>query len=175
MNDKAASWSIRKARPEDLDALLQVYDEAVVWLNAHGITTQWGTTPVSSRVHVVKEITGLIDFGCVAEADELLGFIAFNSKPDSAFAEFIDIETLMSATYVHSLVARRTQQARGIGVALLRYAEENARAMGHETFLLSCYAENPKLIAHYESFGLTRCGVAYENGRGEQLFRKDIR
>jgi len=36
-------WTIRKAVPGDLAAVLRLFDEAVAWLNSWGNTVQWGS------------------------------------------------------------------------------------------------------------------------------------
>jgi GNAT superfamily N-acetyltransferase len=167
--------TVRKATPDDLGDLLTMYDEAVEWLNARGITDQWGMTPVTERPCLVNEIASLIDCGYVAECTEILGFIALNDEmPDDA-AEYAGNLSLTSGLYIHTLVARGVPAARGAGALLLQYAEGIARNTNSSFLALTCWAGNPRLVQYYKSRGFERCNAINENdGHREQLFLKRL-
>jgi L-amino acid N-acyltransferase YncA len=95
-------WRIRKATSDDLPAVLQLYDAAVVWLNAQGITEQWGTTPVSERSHLVAEISDFLHYGMVAEDTDIQGFIAVNSVTPDDFSFHAEPLAVMDGGYVHT-------------------------------------------------------------------------
>lgn len=167
-------WTIRKATLDDLPAILQLYDDAVAWLNARGNTEQWGTTPVSSRPHLVIKMAEYIQFGAVAESEELLGFIAVDINTPEPFAQLIGQEAVENSCYVRTLVASRTPAARGVGASLLRWAEQYTREQKKTCLRLDCWADNPRLVSYYESVGFVRCGEHDDNDYREQLFQKRI-
>ena len=173
MTTRINDWRIREATPGDLPAVLQLYDEAVAWLNAQGITEQWGTTPVSERPHLVEEISEFLNYGMVAEEVEIQGFIAVNFNTPDYFPSYAEQPTMMGGGYVHTLVARRTPAARGVGADLLRWAEQHTQKQGKRYLRLNCWAGNPKLVAYYESRGFVRGGeVACENWWGQLLEKR---
>jgi GNAT superfamily N-acetyltransferase len=164
---------IRRSTPDDLPAVLQLYDEAVAWLNAQGITEQWGTTPVSERPHLVKEISDFLGYGMIAQGAEIQSFIAVDFTTPDYFPSYAEQPTVMAGGYVHTLVARRKPIARGVGADLLRWAEQHTQSQGKNYLRLDCWAGNPKLIAYYERRGFVRCGqVAGENWWGQLLEKR---
>ena len=154
--------------------MLRLYDEAVIWLNARGITEQWGTSPVSSRLHLVDEIAGFLQHGTVAEDTEIQGFIAVDFATPDYFPSYAGQPTVMDGGYVHTLVARRMPTARGVGADLLRWAERHTQGRGKAYLRLDCWAGNPKLVAYYERKGFMRCGKVTGEDRWEQLFEKRL-
>ena len=169
-----SGWRLRESKPDDLYAVLQIYDEAIVWLNTQGITEQWGTTPVSERPHLVKEISDFLHYGMVAEDDQIQGFIAVNFITPDYFAPYAQQPAVMDGGYVHTLVARRMPNVRGVGADLLGWAEKYTRGQGKAYLRLDCWAGNPKLIAYYESRGFVRCGEVADGNRLVQLFEKQL-
>ena len=140
-------WRIRPSGAGDFEAVMGLYDEAVIWLNERGITEQWGVTPVSSRPHLVAEIQGYLNDATVVENDasELLGLIAV-AFPAPEAAE-------SNVAYIHSIVSRRTPDARGAGAALLQWAEETAKKHGLNALRMARWENNPKLVAYYQNLG----------------------
>ena len=158
MTPQATPWRIRQTKPTDLAAVLQLFDEAVAWLNARGITDQWGTTPVSVRPHLVTEVQGYLDYTVIAENgedenSELAGFVAVSLTVPPEMAPHLSEEAARGGAWVESLVARRMPAARGAGATLLRWAEQHALAHGKMYLGLSCAASNPRLVEYYEGRG----------------------
>ena len=173
MTLRSTPWRIRRTKPNDLAAVLQLYDEAVAWLNARGIPDQWGTTPISERLHVVAEVCESLDFGAAAELDGLAGFIAVNTAVPTEVASLLG-EQVSQAAWVHSLVARMTPEARGAGAALLRWAEAYALGQGRTCLGLGCWAGNTRLVSYYEGVGFRRIGEMGEQERRGAVFVKTL-
>ena len=55
--------SIVPAREDDLSSILNLFDEAIAWLNQRGITKQWGTEPISGSSRSQAQFMGWIDRG----------------------------------------------------------------------------------------------------------------
>ena len=183
MTRREALWHIRNTQPVDLTGVLQLFDEAVAWLNARGITDQWGTTPVSGRPHLVEVVRGYLDYAVVAEFveahlrqgenTELAGFIAVSLTPPEEIASLLG-ERTATAAWVESLVARRTSAARGAGAALLGWAEQHALAHGKSYLGLSCAASNPRLVEYYEGRGFERAGEVGDSESLSAVFEKGL-
>lgn len=183
MTPQFVPWPVRRTTPTDLAAVLQLFDEAVAWLNARGITDQWGTTPVSARPHLVEEVRGFLDSAVVAEVvkdsgeaqpDRLAGFIAVSlTLPEEI--TFLFGERTATAAWVESLVAGRTPPARGAGAALLKWAEQHASAHGKTCLGLSCAASNPRLVEYYKDRGFERVGEVGESDGRISVFEKGLK
>lgn len=55
----SSAMTVRPGHPADWEMLLALFDEAVVWLTAKGLSGQWGEEPWSSdrvKVAAVKEM-----------------------------------------------------------------------------------------------------------------------
>jgi len=79
-----------------------------------------------------------------------------------------------SAAYVHTLAVRRDHAGRGIGLWILAWAEEQARATGRRFLRLDCAASNPALFAYYERAGFTALGPAQVGDARVVLFEKPL-
>jgi len=64
----------------------------------------------------------------------------------------------MDAFYIHSLAVRRDWKGQGIGLSLLKWAEDYARSKHRPYLRLDCMAENPSLCTYYEQAGFISCG-----------------
>ena len=159
MTRPAFPWRIRPATPDDLPVIFSLYDEAVVWLNARGITEQWGTTPVSARPHLVDEVRESVSRGYIAEDGAIAGFIEVELATPKYIASLITEDDAADGAYVHSLVARKMPPARGVGAALLNWAAQYAFDNGKTRLRLNCWAGNPELVQYYESQSFVRRSV----------------
>ena len=159
------TWTIRNAedrRPPDHLVLIRRGGRLA---ECAGITDQWGIAPVSGRPHLVEEIAALIPSGLVAIGDGILGFIAANTEIPESFAHVIGSEIAASCLYLHTIVASRTADARGVGAALMRRVENQAFTDGRRFLVQHGFANNPKLLAYYEGVGFTRFGPATDGGQ----------
>ena len=67
------------------------------------------------------------------------------------------------AVYVHKLAVRRDRAGRGIGAAIVEWANAEAAEAGREFLRLDCYGDNPGIRDYYEGLGFERT-VAYATG-----------
>ena len=166
-------WRIRSSTSDDLFDLLALYDEAVVWLNAQGITGQRGSTPVSERAHLVEEVRESLLRGFVAENGAIMGFAEVELGTPDGIASLLADGEVADGAYVHSLVGSRSINGRGAGAALLDYAARYARDNGKTILRLNLRAGNPRLMAYYKSQGFT-CRSAIGQNDGILMERKLI-
>lgn len=146
---------IRKGGSEDYDAILAMGDEAVAWLVTQGRTGQWGTKPWTGnprREQLVRERAageGL----WIAETDdgEPVGVLVITEERQP-YVPPVDEREL----YVNLLLSSRKHAGEGVGTALLRHTEEEARGRGIDLIRVDCYAgDDGALVRYYEGQGFT--------------------
>ncbi|MET9427356.1 GNAT family N-acetyltransferase [Streptomyces sp. NPDC003036] len=146
--------TIRKADADDIPAMLAILDSAVVWLNARGITAQWGTEPYSTRPKAV-EVVGAYVTECspwIAEIDGVpAGTMTLAPVPGAHVPPADEPEV-----FVRSLATEGRHHGRGVGSALLAHAVEEARRQGVSLLRVDCFAGSEgRLVRYYERQGFT--------------------
>lgn len=82
---------------------------------------------------------------------------SFNLPPDEVL--FPDVETFPGEWYIDALVTSSEARGKGIGSALLNYANEVAAEAGETRIGLNCDQHNPKAGALYERLGFKTDGT----------------
>jgi GNAT superfamily N-acetyltransferase len=146
--------TVRPAQESDIEAILTIWAEADEWMRQRGIEP--GAPPMPLRNIVSNRIQ---DDACyVVRKDgppsKVVGTITLEWADDGVWSD----RSPDDACYVHGLATERASAGQGIGVALLRWAEDMALAAGKSYVRLDCNATNPALRAYYEHAGLTHCG-----------------
>lgn len=145
---------IRAARPSDLPALLEVYNDAVVHTTASWDLQPW--TPVEhAEWYATKAEHG--HPVVVADADgEVLGYAAYGPfRPKAGYA----------GTMEHSVYVLPQHQGKGIGRALLVAVIDAARADGVHALIGGLSADNEASLALHRSLGFVEVGRLPEVGR----------
>ena len=146
--------SIRDGGPDDIPAILGMFDSAVAWLVAQGRTGQWGSTPWSENPKAVAMVERYVMTGSpfIAEVDGMpAGTLTLTDSPGPYIGAVDEPER-----YVHLLASDRRFKGYGVGGALLAHAAEATRRAGISLLRVDCYAgDDRKLVAYYESNGFT--------------------
>jgi GNAT superfamily N-acetyltransferase len=79
------------------------------------------------------------------------------------------------AFYVHKLAVRRDQAGRGIGAAVVEWANAEAAEAGREFLRLDCLGDNPGIRDYYEGLGFEHCGDLVLGGRNMSLYERPVR
>ena len=165
--------SIARASKDDLPSILNLFDEAVIWLNQRGIDKQWGTGSFSASPKRHEQFMGWIEREAmfVACLDEhIVGSVALNPAPPVYVANRWE-RFPSSAFYLEAFATSRALTGRGIGRAILHWAELEC---GKATIWLDCWGENDALVRYYQQMGFVPRGeFRVEKWRG-QLFEKQI-
>jgi GNAT superfamily N-acetyltransferase len=167
---------ISVAQPDDLPEVLGLFDDAVAWLNARGVTGQWGTTPFSASPRSGPRFMGWITPGAlfVARQDgRIAGCVALAAQPPTYAAHFWR-EFPATAYYLEAFATARDRAGQGIGRALLAWAEATARRRGKDTIWLDCWADSPGLVAYYQRAGYTPTDTVTVGEWRGQLFHKAL-
>ncbi|MFF6774184.1 GNAT family N-acetyltransferase [Streptomyces sp. NPDC012637] len=146
---------IRQGGPEDVPAMLAIFDSAVVWLNERGITAQWGTEPFSARPKTVELVERVVTEGTpwIAEIDGVpAGTLTLTPHPGQYVAPADEPEL-----YVRYLATHGRFHGHGVGAALLAHAASETRRQGISLLRVDCFAGSEgRLVAYYERQGFTR-------------------
>ncbi|RKS71647.1 L-amino acid N-acyltransferase YncA [Actinomadura pelletieri DSM 43383] len=147
---------IRIGKPEDVPAVVALYDGAVEWLAATGRSGQWGTEPWSGNPRHVARVQRFADSGemRVAErGDALVG--AMRLGPAPRFIPPVEEPEL----FLEALVIDRRCAGLGIGAALLDHARAEAAEQGIGLLRLECWAGGDQgLVRYYERAGFVQTG-----------------
>src|SRR5258706_12009765 len=155
---------IRRALPEDHNALLALSDDVDAWLHSRGVSQGVPPRPMSDifaeRTARGAQYVGTID-GKVA------GTIVLEWADDGVW-----VDVPGDACYVHGFAVRRAYA--GIGLALLRWAEGMAASAGKPVLRLDCAEENLALRAYYERAGFAHRGDVRLPHRGAARYEKAV-
>jgi protein-tyrosine phosphatase len=151
---------IHRGEPRDVEATLALYETADAWMRSRGIDP--GKPPISLRDIVAGRITDEViwlahDAGANNTEALPLGAIVLLWEDLGIWSSMPDIRT-DEALYVHGLVSSRRPEGRGVGLRLLRWAEQVTANAGRAYLRLSCMATNPVLRGYYQRAGFTYRG-----------------
>jgi GNAT superfamily N-acetyltransferase len=138
--------SIRAALKDDTQTVLEVLQEAALWLEARG-ETMWKADEISLD-SIAPDVKKGMSF--VAECEnEVAGVVKFQLEDPLFWPDVPPGE----AAYVHRLAVRRKFAGGVVSTALLQWAVERTRELGRPFLRLDCEAARPKVRAVYERFG----------------------
>ena len=159
--------NVRRAHQEDAVTVAELLDEATVWVNDLGFS-QWplpfpreqlAAAIDRGEVYVVESEDG----DAVATVSMLLDDpMYWGDRPPDAF-------------YVHKLAVRRDQAGRGIGAAIVEWANAEAAEAGRAFLRLDCLGENPGIRDYYEDLGFQHRGDLVLDGRKMSLYERPVR
>jgi GNAT superfamily N-acetyltransferase len=159
--------NVKRARHEDGDIVAELLDEATVWVGELGFE-QW-PLPFPR-----DELAEAIDRGEVyvveGEDDEPVATLVllqddpqyWGDRPQDAF-------------YLHKFAVRRDRAGRGIGAAVVEWANAEAAEAGREFLRLDCLCDNPRIRDYYEDLGFEHRGDLVLNGRNMSLYERPVR
>jgi GNAT superfamily N-acetyltransferase len=158
---------IRRGGPDDAEAVIALFDEAVAWMVARGQTGQWGSEPMSRNAKMVARVREwaagdrlwMMDDGGVA-----VGALVVGSRPEHVHR--VDEPEL----YVELLLSSRARAGERIGARLVEHAVALARHAGVGLLRVDCWAGAPGLVAFYEQQGFVRDGAFDARGWIGQVF-----
>jgi GNAT superfamily N-acetyltransferase len=163
--------TIRPGGSEDLDAVLALFDEAIAWLVARGLSGQWGEQPFSERSEMGERIRDTLTSGegLIAEVGgRAVGALVLGSSPPYVPPNPVP------ELYVTLLISSRRLAGERIGARLLAHASRRARDLGRAMVRVDCWADSPRLVRFYEDQGFRRDGRFDLRGWRGQILSKRI-
>jgi GNAT superfamily N-acetyltransferase len=164
------NMKVRPAEPADLDRILTIWADADEWMRQRGIEP--GAPPMPLRDIVTNRIKSGSSYVIWKDGppSKIVGTITLEWEDDGVWTD----RPSDDACYVHGLATERASAGQGIGVVLLRWAEEMARAAGKSYVRLDCDGNNQALRAYYERSGLTHCGDVHVSTHFAARFEKRL-
>jgi GNAT superfamily N-acetyltransferase len=165
------NMTVRLAHEADIDAILTIWAEADEWMRQRGIEP--GAPPMPLGDIVSNRIKSGISYIVCKDGppSKIVGTITLEWADDGVWSD----RSADDACYIHGLATERASAGQGIGIALLRWAEEMARAAGKSYVRLDCDGSNPALRAYYEHAGLANCGDVHVPTHFACRFEKPVR
>ena len=151
--------------------MLALFDQAIDWLVARGLSGQWGEQPFSTRPEmrdVVRRTLNENEVRVAEHARRTVGVVAFGTCP-----EYVPGNPIPEL-YVSLLISSRDLHGNAIGARLLQIACEEARERGRQMIRVDCWADSPRLIDFYESQGFVRQGRFDLRGWRGQVLAKTL-
>jgi GNAT superfamily N-acetyltransferase len=159
--------NVKRARHEDADTVAELLDEATVWVGELGFE-QW-PLPFPR-----DELAEAIDRGEVyvveGENDEAVATLALLQDDPQYWGD-----RPQDALYLHKFAVRRDRAGRGVGAAVVEWANAEAAEAGREFLRLDCLCDNPRIRDYYEDLGFEHRGDLVLNGRNMSLYERSVR
>jgi GNAT superfamily N-acetyltransferase len=159
--------NVRRAHHEDAVTVAALLDEATVWVTDLGFS-QW-PLPFPR-----EQLAAAIDRGevYVVEAEDGEAVATVSMLLDDP--EYWGVRP-PDAVYVHKLAVRRDRAGRGIGAAIVEWANAEAAEAGREFLRLDCLGDNPHIRDYYEDLGFQHRGDLVLDGRKMSLYERPVR
>jgi|SRR5438876_4305931 len=133
------------AKAEDLDMILEILNEAARWVVSRG---RKGWKPGSFSSQSINEQIEREEVYSGRIGGEIVGTITLQWRDKMFWAE-----TPQDAGYIHKLAVRPAYGGKGIGLQLIRWAENQASTIRKRYLRLNCLASDRGLCDYYEKAG----------------------
>jgi ribosomal protein S18 acetylase RimI-like enzyme len=145
---------MRPGGPDDVEAVLSMWDRAITWLVARGQLGQWGSEPVSARPAAVDRVREWSRAPGLTVAEIGRSPVGASVIAETCPPYVTSVE--LPETYLAFLISDRDWAGQGIGSELVRQAARDARARDSKLLRVDCWAGAPSLVGWYERQGFTR-------------------
>ena len=158
--------NVRPAHREDENTVAELLDEATRWVGELGYE-QWplpfprdelAAAIARAEVYVVEDEGDAVATVTLLRDDPL----CWGERPPDA-------------VYVHKLAVRRDRSGRGIGAAIVAWANAEAVEAGRDFLRLDCLRDNPGIRDYYEQLGFEHRGDLILGGRHMSLYERAVR
>lgn len=136
---------IRKARPEELDAVWTLVREAVADMRANG-NPQWSDL-YPTREHFAHAISTRELYAACDETDAILGVAVFNQEFEDCYHELTGWQRSLPAFGIHKVAVSPKAQRMGVASALFARAFELAVEQGLASIRMDTYSLNTRMQA----------------------------
>jgi GNAT superfamily N-acetyltransferase len=157
---------VKPARPEDANTVAELLDEATSWVHELGYE-QW-PLPFPR-----DELATAIDRGevyLVEDDGDTVATVTLLWEDPMYWGE-----RPADAVYVHKLAVRRDRSGRGIGAAIVAWANAEALEAGRDFLRLDCLRDNPGIRDYYEHLGFEHRGDLIQGDRPMSLYERAVR
>jgi ribosomal protein S18 acetylase RimI-like enzyme len=145
---------ITNSTPEDFNAILRMYDEAIAYQKAK-LQLHWHSF---DHALLAKEIKEGMHWKIVT--DQGIACV-FSSAYNDALVW--DDKDNVPSLYLHRIVTNPLFRGKGFVKQIITWAKEYARSKGKIFVRLDVFKDNQKLNEYYRACGLMLCGEKYFN------------
>jgi GNAT superfamily N-acetyltransferase len=169
---------IRPAALGDVDDLVGVIDGAAAALTAKLGPGYWSkrASPRRTRERIADSDPAMIEKAWFVAEDEtgVIAVIALATRPFRSWKKQLWARPDQPALGVFDLAVHPIAWRRGVGRALMRFAERTARARGLAWVRLDAFAENPDSNAFYRGIGYDERGEVSAGGVPLILYERAV-
>jgi GNAT superfamily N-acetyltransferase len=163
----ASHFNVVPARPDDIDVVLGILDEAASWIIEQELPSVWRPGGFSRQAFLEQISRGEVHIGLVDEKPA--GTLTLQWSDPIFWGE-----RPLDAGYVHKLAVRPTYAGQNIGLAMLRWAEAETRNKGKRILRLNCLAEDRKIRNYYQQAGFLYKGDVVGPKAVASLYEKTL-
>lgn len=160
---------IRPAHPNDIDALMAIFDAARRFMEKQGNPNQW-INGYPAREFILQEITDGHCFVCETANKEVVGTFCFILGDDPTYAYIEEGEWCNHEPYavIHRMAS--SGKVRGIADECMKWCFDHCRNIRVDT-----HQDNIVMQNIFIKHGFKRCGIIYvKNGTPRIAFQKTI-
>ena len=157
---------IRKTKPEELNILIRMYENARIFMASHGKPLQWGNTYPEPQI-LMDDISSGNSYVCV-EHDKIIATFYYKEGIDDTYVRIYEGQWLNEAPYgvVHRITSDGT--IRGAASFCLNWAFNKCGNLKIDT-----HRDNIVMQHLLDKNGFKYCGVVYlENGSERIAYQK---
>lgn len=157
---------IRKTKPEELNILIRMYENARIFMASHGNPLQWGNTYPTPQI-LMDDISSGDSYVCV-EHDKIIATFYYKEGIDDTYVRIYEGQWLNEAPYgvVHRITSDGT--IRGAASFCLNWAFNKCGNLKIDT-----HRDNIVMQHLLDKNGFKYCGVVYlENGSERIAYQK---
>jgi GNAT superfamily N-acetyltransferase len=158
--------NVRRAHHEDAVTVAALLDEASAWVDDLGFS-QWPLPFPRDQIAAAIDRREVY----VVEAEDGEAVATVWMLPDDPYWG----DRPPDAFYVHKLAVRRDRAGRGIGAAIVEWANAEAAEAGREFLRLDCLGDNPGIRTYYEDLGFQHHDDIVAGGRKLSLYERPVR
>jgi ribosomal protein S18 acetylase RimI-like enzyme len=146
----------RKAKPEDLNAVLALTNECIGLMRSEGID-QWDES-YPDRQTLEEDVQEQTLYVCEMD-QKICASATLNRFQDPEYASVSWKLQQSPVAVIHRLMVAPKSQGQGIAKNFVSYLERQARLYGFRSIRLDAFMKNPRAIQLYEKLGYGRLGT----------------
>lgn len=152
-------YTVRRTEERDLEAVMRIYERAVVFMRASGNLHQWGNGYPGEEL-ILADIKAGWSFA-IEQDGEILAVFAYIEGEDPTYRRIEQGGWLTSGSYgtVHRLASAGTES--GMAKVCFDCCAEMAREHGCVSLRVDTHRDNTVMQHLVEKYGFLYCGVIY--------------
>lgn len=161
--------TIRHACPQDLDAIMEIFNYARQFMKKHGNPNQWINGYPSTDL-ILQEINNGNNYVCENDNREIIGTFCFIPGEDPTYTRIDNGNWLNDAPYyvIHRMATNGKEK--GIADACFRWCFAHCNNIRIDT-----HQDNTIMQNILKKYGFHRCGIIYvRNGTPRIAYQKTL-